>query len=146
MKRLLLFVSLLCVAVGASLGFTACKGTLQQGGAYSPITVSADGVTNSAPDMPLFLADSAYQLAYNTVNAAFTTEYNNRDLLFKVSPTIKHTLDNIRPDAVKANADYLKARQVYIANPTPQNLSGVQAVLAKIQQLATAAQAALPKQ
>ena len=130
----------------APLVHTGCsKATLQPGGAYDPITVSG-GVTNSAPDMPLFLADSAYQLAYKTLDAAFTTEKNNRDMLWKVSPSIKHALDDIRPDAVKFNADYLAARDVYIANPVPANLTGVQAILAKIQQLSVTAQAALPKQ
>lgn len=114
-----------------------CKATLQQGGAYN--------LTGSAPDMPLFVADTAYQLAYNTIDAVFTTERNNRAFLWSLSPKIKQSLDSIRPQAVAADQDYLKARAAYIANPTPANLSGVQAVLAKIQQLATAAQAALPK-
>lgn len=118
-------------------GGTGCKATLQQGGAYN--------LTGSAPDMPLFVADTAYQLAYNTIDAVFTTERNNRAFLWSLSPKIKQSLDAIRPQAVAANQDYLKARTAYIANPTPANLSGVQAVLAKIQQLATAAQAALPK-
>lgn len=136
--RLLLSICLLVV-------ITACKSTLEPGGAYNPVS-TVGGVTNASPDMPLFLADSAYQLAYTALDAVFTTERNNRDLLWKVSPSIKHTLDSIRPNAVKANADYLAARAVYIANPTTASLSTVQNVLAKIQQLATAAQAALPKQ
>lgn len=143
MKRIFLAFLL---SVPLIIGLGCNKSTLAPGGAYSPITVSAEGVTNSAPDMALFVADSAYQLAYTAINAVFTVEYNNRELLFKTSPSVKHTLDGIRPDAVKANADYLAARAAYIAHPTPANLTGVQAVLAKIQQIATAAQAALPKQ
>jgi len=127
------------------IALSGCKSTLEPGGAYAPVTVS-NGITNAAPDMPLFLADSAYRLAFTSLDAVFTTEKVNREFLWKVSPDIKHALDKIRPDATKANADYLLARSVYIASPTPENLTGVHNFLAKIQQLATAAQAALPKQ
>lgn len=133
MKRL--FLALLLLAMPLAFG---CKSTLESGGAYAPVGQSAD--------MPLFVADSAYQLAYTALDTVFTVEQQNRDLLWKVSPTIKHTLDSIRPQAVTVNSDYLKARTTYIANPTPANLSGVQVVLAKIQQLAITAQSVLPKQ
>jgi hypothetical protein len=143
--------------LAASLAWVGCKATLAPGGAYSDITtnttVTADSggvlttnvVLSPAPDLPLFIADSAYRLAYSTIDAVFTSERQNRTFLWSLSPTIKHTLDGIRPQAVQFNLDYLTARAAYIANPVPTNLAGVQAVLAKIQQIATAAQAALPK-
>lgn len=142
MKKFLFVESLIAsltifLIVSLAAPLMGCKATLQQGGAYN--------LTGSAPDMPLFVADTAYQLAYNTIDAVFTTERNNRTFLWSLSPKIKQSLDSVRPQAVAADQDYLKARAAYIANPTPANLSGVQAVLAKIQQLAVAAQAALPK-
>lgn len=148
MKRthaLLLGLSAILLLCGSILLGTGCnKSTLAPGGAYNPITVTA-GVTNSAPDLDLFIADSAYQVAYNTIDAAFTTEKNNRALLWKTSPSIKHTLDSIRPQALDANDRYLSARAAYITNPVPDNLQGVNKILAEIQQIAIAAQAALPK-
>lgn len=149
---LAVFLSVLCLA-----GLVACKTNLAPGGAYSTVTtnltvstdanglLSTNTVLTPAPDLPLFIADSSYQLAYTAMDAVFTTERNNRTFLWGLSPTIKHTLDGIRPQAVQANRDYLVARAEYIANPVPANLTGVQSVLAKIQQLATAAQSALPK-
>lgn len=140
MKRALFALQLVVL----SFLLLACKSTLQPGGAYAP--VDAQGNALVAPDMSLFVVDSAYQLAYQATDTVFTAEKNNRDLLWKVSPNIKHTLDIIRPQAVKANADYLAARAVYLANPTPANLTGLKAILAKVQQLAITAQSALPKQ
>ncbi len=133
--------AILCAAVVFLAGCN--KSTLAPGGDYAP--VDSSGAATSAPDMSLFLVDSAYQMAYSAIDAVFTTERNNRQFLWGISPTIKHTIDGIRPQAVSANADYLKARAVYIANPVPANLAGVQEVLAKVQQLAVTAQAALPK-
>jgi len=116
---------------------------LAPGGAYAP--VDANGNPIQAPDMVFYNIDAAYDLAYSTVDAAFRFERDNRTLLWKVSPQIKHTLDSIRPQAVSANADYLRARAAYMANPTPAGLTALQTVLSKISQLATAAAAALPK-
>ena len=44
-----------------------------------------------------------------------------------------------------ANLEYAKARAAYIANPVPANLTTLEAVLAKVQQLMETASAALPK-
>lgn len=134
------FVRLLLLAALAycgALALSGCKASLQSGGAYAP--------AGQAPDLAFYVADAAYQVAYQTVDAAFTFEHNNRAFLWGVSPNIKKTLDGIRPDAVKANGDYLHARAVYLANPTPAGLSGVQAILVKIQQLATTAASVLPR-
>lgn len=138
MKRL--FLAFLLLAMPLVFG---CKGTLQSGGAYAP--TDASGQPTQAPDMAFFVADAAYQVAYNTIDAAFTFERNNRATLFKISPQIKHTLDDIRPNLVTANNDYLLAREAYKSNPTPANLSTLQTVLAKIQQLVPTVTAVLPK-
>jgi hypothetical protein len=117
--------------------FTACKSTLAPNGAY---------VVNGQPDMAFFAADGAYQVAYNTVDAVFTFEQKNRAYLWSISPQIKKTLDSIRPQAVKANQEYLIARTTYMSNPTPAGLTGVQQVLAKMQQLVATAISVIPKQ
>jgi len=93
--------------------------------------------------MPLYLADSAFGLAYKTLDTAFTTERNNRAYFWNLSPEIKHTLDKLRPQAQQAADDYLAGRAAYIANPTPAGLTGLQAILAKAQQLVFAVNAAI---
>jgi hypothetical protein len=95
--------------------------------------------------MAFYTVDATYDLAYSTLDAAFKFERDNRALLWKASPTIKHTLDAVRPQAVQVNAEYLTARAAYIANPIPAGLSTLQSILAKVQQLSVTATAALPK-
>lgn len=132
MKRLYsLLLALVCLVA-----LPACKSSLAPGGAY---------VVQGQPDMAFFVADAAYQVAYQTVDAAFTFEKSNRAYLWTLSPNIKHTLDGIRPQAVKVNTEYLTARAAYIANPTATGLTGLQAVLAKMQQLVATATSVLPK-
>lgn len=132
---------------------TGCKTRLAQGGAYAPgtttITTDLNGVTSTnfvataAPDKAFYLVDADYDLAYATLDAAFTFEKENRDALWKVSPEIKHTLDSIRPQAWIVNLQWAAARKVYAANPIPAGLSNLQTYLAQIKNLATAAQAAI---
>lgn len=124
---------------------SGCKAHLESGGVYSPVsTNAATGAVTSSPDLPFYTADSAFWLAYTTLDTLFTIERDNRDVLFKVSPEIKHGLDAIRPTALQIAQGYLKARQAYIAHPTPEGLTGVNELLARLQQLVIAAQAALP--
>src|SRR5690349_4555794 len=127
MKKPYLLLLVFALLVG-SLAICCTKSTLQPGGAYNPVSTNSAGVTTPAPDMGLFVADSAYQVAWNTLDAAFTTERNNRQMLWTISPQIKKTLDGIRPQASQFNDDYLRARAAYIANPVPTNLNGVNAV------------------
>lgn len=136
MKRFtaILFAALtLLIGVGAGCRNPSAK--LEPGGAY----------TVPAPDYAFYTIDAAYDLAYSSINAAFKFEYDNRAYLFGVSPQIKHTLDSIRPQALDADKQYLAARAAYIANPTPAGLTGLQAILAKVQQFASAITAILPK-
>lgn len=122
---------------------SACKGPqLEAGGAYAPL--DANGVATVAADPVFFEVDSAYDLAYSTLDGAFLFERQNRQALWAISPQIKHTLDSIRPQAWGVAVQYARARQAYITNPIPANLSTLQSVLAHIQQLLASAQAVLP--
>lgn len=136
MKR---FRTILFVVLTLFLGVgTGCKNTnarLEPGGAY----------TVPAPDYAFYAIDASYDLAYSSIDAAFKFEYDNRAYLFGISPQIKHTLDSIRPQAADANKQYLLARAAYISNPTPAGLTGLQAILTKVQQFASAIAAILPK-
>jgi hypothetical protein len=136
MRKLILILPLFLLLVG-------CKNTLAPGGAYAPI--AQPGQPTQAPDMTLFVIDSAYKFAWTTINTAFDLEKANRALLFKASPDIKHTLDRIRPQAKQADLEFITARTVYLTNPVPGNLDALNAVLAKIQQLTAAAIAVVPQ-
>jgi hypothetical protein len=143
-KRLVFSLSFvgICFAL-----FTGCKATLQPGGAYSPtVTNATTGVVTATqlPDMEFYNVDAAYLLARSTINAVFQFERDNRAAMWKISPNIKHTLDSIRPQAVKADSEYHRLRAVYMANPVPSGLDQLQTILARISQLATTAAAALP--
>ena len=128
----------------ASLFLASCAShRLESGGAYAP--VGEYGTNTVAPDIGFFAVDSAYRIAYSSVDAIFQLEKDNRATLWKLNPEIKHTLDRIRPQAVEANRQYIVARKVYISKPTPANLDIMSAVLAKIQQLTATATAVIPK-
>lgn len=133
-------------------GPMACKTkSLEQGGAYAPGAweTNADNSiafkASQAPDPTFYKIDAAYDLAYAAIDAIFSFEKNNRAYLWSLSPNIKHTLDDIRPKAVEANTRYLKARRVYISNPTPAGLSDLVTTLSQIQNLSAAASNAIPK-
>lgn len=123
--------------------FVGCKTNLAPGGAYNPSVTNASGVVTSNPDIALYNADLAFKTAYDSLNLVFQTEYNNRQYFWNISPAVKHTLDKIRPDAEKAVNDYAAARTAYLFNPPLVGLTGVNAVLAKMQQLLLAANAAV---
>jgi hypothetical protein len=131
----------LCVAL-CGLGSSCKNSRLAEGGAYAPVTGST---TNAAANLAFFQADSAYDLAYAAIDAAFKFEKENRAMLWKISPGIKHALDKIRPEAVNINRKYLAARAAYMAYPTPAGLGELQTMLGQLQQLSAAAVAVLPK-
>ena len=123
-----------------------CKsGKLEGGGFYAPNSTNAAGIATAHPDYKFFICDLAFSTAYSAVDAAFTFERNNRKLLWKVSPEIKHALDKIRPAAWSTVQRYARARSAYLTSPTPAGLSTLETVLIEIQKLAASAQAALPK-
>lgn len=130
MKQLILLIASLTLCVG-------CKARLEPGGAYAPIPADS---TNAQPDMAFYAVDSAFELADKSIDFIFKFEADNRDLLWTISPDIKHGLDAIRPTAVQIRHEYIAARIVYKAQPTPANLDGVQRVLAKLQQLLSVAE------
>lgn len=141
------------LSLGA-VGLTGCgKATLEAGGAYAPatfiVTTNAAGVPVSvaeptqAPDMAFYTVDSSFQTALAVVDGAFKFERDNRAALWKLSPSIKHTMDSIRPTAWKVVIVYTKARAAYIANPIPANLSTMQTALSQIIALSSAAQAGI---
>ncbi len=94
-------------------------------------------------DLNLALADASYKFAYETTIAVFQFELENRAELWKVSPSIKHGLDKLRPEVVKVDKRWAIARRAYKANPTPQGLSNLQTILAEIQRLLPAVQSQL---
>lgn len=116
---------------------TGCKATLEEGGAYAPV--------GQAPDKAFYAVDAAYDLAYGAMDGAFKFEQQNRQLLWQISPEIKHALDKVRPQALVVARQYTAARKAYLANPTPSGLSTLQTTLSRLQQLSAAATAALPK-
>jgi hypothetical protein len=138
-KTLLSFLSIVSLTIMLGCG----AGSLQQGGAYSP--VDTNGVALVQPDLQFYQADAAFDLAYATIDAAFKFEFDNRALLWKTSPQIKRALDGVRPQATAAFIEWGKARQVYLLNPVPANLTVLQQILAKVQQLTLTAQSTLPK-
>jgi hypothetical protein len=145
MKKLLRIIPIVTLAV--SLGLCGCKTSkLEAGGTYTTTitnVVNGSSVVLTTSDLPLYTADAAFGFAYKTLDAAFLIERNNREYLWNISPAIKHTLDQVRVTASQVVDDYLAARAAYISNPTPAGLTGVNAVLAKIQQLMSAAYAAI---
>lgn len=133
--------ALLCLTL--LIGLSACKATLEPGGAYSP--VDTNGVATVQPDYAFYVADAAFNIAAGTVDAAFKFESDNRPFLWRASPQIKRELDKVRPQATAAMLQWAKARQAYMLNPVPANLSTLNTVLAKMQQISGAVSAVLPK-
>jgi hypothetical protein len=128
---------ILCLLLPLGMLVGCGKTTLEPGGAYAQI--------NQQPDKPFLIVDGAFDLAYTAVDATFKWEQDNRAKLWKLSPDIKHTLDKIRPDALKAKNQYLAARAVYKKNPTPAGLSDLQLILATVQKISASASAVIPK-
>lgn len=120
---------------------------LESGGDYAPLSVTNNAgqvLTNPAPDLAFYNVDALYQFSWHGINAAFDFEYANRAFLFGQLPEIKRGLDKIRPAAVKANADYLKARAAYVQNPTPAGLDALGELEARLAQLSVVAGALMP--
>lgn len=112
---------------------TGCQTHLATGGPYSP--------TNGAPDILLFQADQSFNVAYATFTAISDYEKANRAQLWKISPTIKHTLDIYRPQAAEVFFRWGPARQAYLNNQLPANFTTLEGLVAEIQNITTAVQA-----
>lgn len=132
--------------------FIGCKATLEPGGAYAParvtLSTNADGTLANAvmADKGLYLVDASFDLAYQTAQTVFETERKNRAFLQSLSPDIKKTLDQLRPQVVLAVKKFAVARTAYQQSPTPAGLSSLQTILSELQQISAAAQAvAIPQ-
>ena len=131
--------TLIGIACCLSLLFVGCKATLKPG-------PYGGGVTNAIvinADMGLYAADSAFVASVTTLDLAFRFEKDNRDTLWKISPSIKHGLDKVRPVAEQLVQAYKSARVSYIKNPTPAGLDLLNTLVPKIQQSAVSATAAI---
>lgn len=128
MKNKIILIALLAVPL---LFVGGCKATLEPGGAYAPVA----GIS----DMPLCIADSSYKLVTQVLDAAFLYERKNQAALWAISPQIKHKMDELRVYNIQYQKDWAVARQAYLANKTPQNLTTMQGVVAKLQQLSAVA-------
>ena len=131
-----------------------CSSTsLAPGGAYAPasssVTTNADGslatntVATAAPDLQLYQADLAYKTAYDAVDSALQLELSNRASIALIAPGVKPALDKIRPTVWQVDQEWALARAAYTASPTPAGLTALQTIVGQIQQLLSAAQAAI---
>jgi len=111
--------------------------TLEPGSPYS--------VEGQAADVGFYATDAAFELAVSAFTTVTDFEKNNRQALWNISPEIKHGLDKARPEAKAVTLAYARARRAYVTYPTPAGLSTLDTVLGRMQQLAAAAQTALPK-
>jgi hypothetical protein len=91
----------------------------------------------------LLIADNLYKVAFTSLDLLFNIERDNRAALWALNPNIKRGLDKVRDDAWEINKQWAEARVLYKANPTPEGLTKLQTILAKIQQLIPVAQSAL---
>jgi hypothetical protein len=143
------YLSLLLLSLGLMLwpGASCNQARLEPGGFYAPGATNSAGVfvPNTQPDLVFYQVDAAYDFASYTMIAAFSFEKENRAALWKINPNIKHTLDQLRPQFVEYARQYLKARDAYKSMPVPANLTVMQQVLAKVQQLAAVANTVIPK-
>lgn len=108
------------------------KNKFEPGGSYAQ--------TDTTAAMPeLYASDASFDLAYKALDLTFKYEHQNRAALWAISPKIKHRLDELRANASQVWLDYAVARQAYLATPTAANLSTLQTVLGKLQQLNSSA-------
>ena len=135
--------------IGAAI--TGCQTHLATGGAYAPgiitLTTNADGSTTTtstatgAPDLALYQADTAFSIGYATFTAVSDYERANRAALWKISPSIKHTLDTYRPQAADVYFRWGMAREAYLQNRIPANLTILNQLVDQITSITQAVQA-----
>jgi len=154
LKHIGLHISMVLLLGMLAIGFTGCKQSqLEQGGAYSPgitsyvtnadSTVSTNFTATAAPDLAFYAVDSSFDLAYTTADAAFSIERKNRAFLWKISPQIKKTCDQLRPQFWSYVGKYTAARDVYKSNPSPPNLTTLQTLYNQVKATADAVTAAV---
>src|SRR4051794_27853928 len=89
-----------------------CSSTkLEAGGSFAPVATNS---VSAASAIGFYAVDAAYDLAYATVDTAFNFERNNRAVLWRISPEVKHGLDSLRPQLDAVRLKYALARQAYL--------------------------------
>lgn len=136
-SHLVSLLSLVLLLAGLSACQTGCKTSLEQGGAYAPVTTNLDGTVTptQAPDLSLALLDQTYKTVYSTVLNICNLERDNRAALWALEPGIKKSLDQIRPVIVEVDLKWARSRQAYLANPTPAGLTQLETVLAQLDRI-----------
>lgn len=122
MKKYLSLIIIAAALVG--FGFGCSTERLEIGGSYAQ--------PGQTPDLILFQTDSAFDLAFTATQATFKFERDNREMLWKVSPDIKHSLDAARPTAFQCGQEYQRARAAYLLSPTPEGMDTLKTVLSKM--------------
>jgi hypothetical protein len=147
-KKLVPGLAAVGLAIGLVLAGNGCSTQkLELGGAYAPaITNATTGEVTAVmqPDLAFYTVDAAFGLAYSGIDFVFGFERQNRAWLWRISPEIKHGLDRVRPEAVRVRDDYSRARAVYATNAVPANLTVLEQLLAKAQQVNATVTALLP--
>lgn len=140
--RTLISTVIVLAALAVPILQSGCRTSqLESGGSYAP--TNSVGVV--VADKPFMAIESAFALAYGTLDTAFSFERDNRAMLWGISHSIKHTMDKIRPQAVAARDAYFQARALYVGSRTPQSFELLKTQLSKIQKFSTEAQSALPQ-
>lgn len=137
MKRPLLV--LLFSVILFSLTISGCKTPqLEPGGVYAPTNSVGEVVRK---DTALFASDAAHKFAFESIQAVFKFERDNRAELRAISPNIKKELDKLRIQAAMIEKRWAAARQAYRANPTPEGLEGVNLIIAELSRIVPIVQA-----
>lgn len=142
-RNILIVSSLLALT---SLAVGCGHATLNPGGAYAPLAITNADNTVTAPqaDFEFYVADSAFEIAHNAIQTVTDYERDNRLTLWRISPEIKHSLDQVRPQIVKVELKYALARKAYMANPVTERLTTLQGILQEAQRLQATVSAVLP--
>lgn len=135
MKKILVALS---AAILLSLNVGCKTPTLEPGGVYTQVDTNGTVVYS---DLGLALIDASWKLSYETVISVMNFERENRAILWEISPSIKQSLDSIRPMVVDIRFRWYSARKIYEANPTPAGLTTMQAILSEIERLIPVVQA-----
>lgn len=134
MKTIRIALLALILTVGAFLG-SGCgsvKSRLVPGGAYNPVTTNAAGVVLYRPDPAYFLADLSFKTTWNTLDAAFSFEKDNRVFLDPLFPKLHSQMNVARAKATRIWLNYAKARVEYLKVPTASNLNQLQLQLTQL--------------
>lgn len=129
-RLIFLWLILACAPIACIVN--GCKApNLESGGNYA--TTNSVGVVTK--DAGLFLADSGYKLAYDSIQTVFAFERNNRAELWAMSHNIKSGLDKARGEVNHIEKRWASARKAYREAPSPQGLDQLHVILADLQKV-----------